>query len=126
MLNVNIFATDTMNPVVSISSSTNSVKDGGNITYTVKVADNEGIASFGLAAGKVRLNGFTATEKFNIINATTIEVVLTNIQGTNGAKSVTILSGVAIDYEGNKSQEVPATSFTLSNTEKVAPVLGIT
>ena len=41
-------------------------------------------------------------------------------------KNITIFSGAAVDYEGNKTPEFTTASFTLSNTDKVAPVIGAT
>ena len=117
---------DRLNPSVVVSYNTTKVTDGGSIIYTVTAADNERVASFVLSSGNIKLNGFTANIKVVKINDNKQEIHLTNIQGTNGAKSITLATGVAVDASGNKSEAVTSGNFTLTNLDRVAPQISIT
>ena len=113
--NVVVNTQDKTRPSISVSSpSVKSVNVGGTVKFVITFADNKGVTSVNLSKDYINLNGFTANvDVTGSGNARTI--VLSNVQGTAGTKTISIKAGAANDAAGNNSLATPVSeSFTLN------------
>jgi len=113
--NTVVVSKDTTRPSISISApSVNSVNVGGTVKYVVTFADNKGISNVNLAKDYINLNGFTANVSVTG-SGNTRTIVLSNVQGTAGNKTISIKAGAANDAAGNNTLATPnSVSFTLN------------
>lgn len=113
---------DTTAPKISISGpSSSTVYSGGNIEYTVTYSDNVAISSVSLNPSDITLNGFSASKNVSIISNSKAIISLTNIQGSEGAKSISIAANTAKDTSSNMALGASSNAFalvvkTVSNT----------
>lgn len=115
-----IKAGDSVAPSISlIGPNISSVNNGGTITYIVRYTDASGVTNVNLYANSVKLNGFTAQVSVSGSgeNSKVVErkITLSNIQGTNGSKYITVVAATASDYSGNRTNGVNSSPFTLVN-----------
>ena len=115
-----IKAGDSVAPSISlIGPNISSVNNGGTITYIVRYTDASGVTNVNLFANSVKLNGFTAQVSISGSgeNSKVVErkITLSNIQGTNGSKYITVVAATASDYSGNRTNGVNSSPFTLVN-----------
>lgn len=116
----NIKVNDTTAPNVSlIGPNVSSVANGGTVTYIVRYTDESGVTNVNLYKNSVKLNGFTANisitgggENSKVVER---KITLSNIQGTNGSKYISIVAASATDYSGNKTIGVNSSLFNLVN-----------
>lgn len=111
---------DTVAPSISlIGPNISSVNNGGTVTYIVRYTDASGVTNVNLYKNSIKLNGFTAnvTISGNGENSKVVErkITLSNIQGTNGSKYISIVAATASDYNGNKTNGVNSSAFSLVN-----------
>ena len=111
---------DTVAPSISlIGPNISSVNNGGTVTYIVRYTDASGVTNVNLYKNSIKLNGFTAnvTISGSGENSKVVErkITLSNIQGTNGSKYISIVAATASDYNGNKSNGVNSSAFKLVN-----------
>lgn len=116
----NIASSDTVAPSISIiGPNVSSINNGGTITYIVRYTDASGVTSVNLYKNSVKLNGFTANVSISGSgeNAKVVErkITLTNIQGTNGSKYITIVAATASDYNSNRTKATNSSPFNLKN-----------
>jgi len=107
---------DIIKPSIAVSSPTNnSVNAGASVSYTVSFTDNSGAVKINTTPNHIILNGFNAN--ISVSNSSNKSVItLTNIQGTNGNKSISIKSGAASDNAGNITSAINSTiPFNLVN-----------
>ena len=115
-----INAGDSISPSISlIGPNISSVNNGGTVTYIVRYTDASGVTNVNLYANSVKLNGFTAKVSVSGSgeNSKVVErkVTLSNIQGTNGSKYITVVAATASDYAGNRTKGVNSSPFSLVN-----------
>lgn len=120
----NIFAADyDITPptvmVTGISYGTQ-IEQGGSVTLTLSCSDNLAMESLYMDASDVVLNGFSGTKKVALSGSRRI-ITISNINGTEGDKSVTILDGIAKDEAGNYSDAVVTRSFYLKAATVAKP-----
>ena len=106
-----INAGDSISPSISlIGPNISSVNNGGTVTYIVRYTDASGVTNVNLYANSVKLNGFTAQVSVSGSgeNSKVVErkITLSNIQGTNGSKYITVVAATASDYAGNITRGV--------------------
>ena len=111
---------DTVAPSISlIGPNISSVNNGGTVTYIVRYTDASGVTNVNLFANSVKLNGFTAQVSVSGSgeNSKVVErkITLSNIQGTNGSKYITVVAATASDYAGNRTNGVNSSPFNLVN-----------
>lgn len=111
---------DTVAPSISlIGPNISSVNNGGTVTYIVRYTDASGVTNVNLYKNSIKLNGFTADISISGSgeNSKVVErkITLSNIQGTNGSKYISIVAATASDYNGNKTNGVNSTAFSLVN-----------
>lgn len=111
---------DTIRPSIAVSSpSKSTVNVGGSVSYTLTFTDNVGVSRVNTSASYITLNGFTANVSVSNSGNRSV-VILSNIQGTAGRKSISIRAGAANDKAGNGTAAIKSTtSFNLvqnSNT----------
>ena len=116
----NIKVNDNVAPSISIiGPSISSVNNGGTVTYIVRYTDASGVTNVNLYKNSIKLNGFTANISISGSgeNSKVVErkITLSNIQGTNGSKYISIVAATASDYNGNRTNGVNSTSFKLVN-----------
>lgn len=116
----NIKVNDNVAPSISIiGPSISSVNNGGTITYIVRYTDASGVTNVNLYKNSIKLNGFTANISISGSgeNSKVVErkITLSNIQGTNGSKYISIVAATASDYNGNRTNGVNSSSFKLVN-----------
>ena len=116
----NIKVNDNVAPSISIiGPNISSVNNGGTVTYIVRYTDDSGVTNVNLYKNSIKLNGFTANISISGSgeNSKVVErkITLSNIQGTNGSKYVSIVAATASDYNGNRTNGVNSTSFKLVN-----------
>lgn len=105
---------DTINPVVTISNpNPASVNVGGTVEYTVTCTDNVKVATINFKAEDIVLHGFTADKRVSG-EGNVRRITLSNIQGTRGAKSISINSGIAMDTSGNLNSSETSLAFELN------------
>lgn len=121
-----IKANDTKAPTISVvGPNVSSINNGGTVTYIVRYTDESGVTNVNLNNNSITLNGFTA----NVVvsgsgeNSKVVErkITLSNIQGTNGNKYITVSAGTAYDYSSNRAVGVNSGAFNLVNKEVVTP-----
>ena len=115
-----INAGDSISPSISlIGPNISSVNNGGTVTYIVRYTDASGVTNVNLYANSVKLNGFTAQVSVSGSgeNSKVVErkITLSNIQGTNGSKYITVVAATASDYAGNRTRGVNSSTFSLVN-----------
>lgn len=115
-----IGSNDTVAPSISlIGPNISSVNNGGTVTYIVRYTDASGVTNVNLYKNSVKLNGFTANISISGSgeNSKVVErkITLTNIQGTNGSKYISIVAATASDYNGNRTIGVNSSPFKLIN-----------
>lgn len=115
-----INAGDSISPSISlIGPNISSVNNGGTVTYIVRYTDASGVTNVNLYANSVKLNGFTAQVSVSGSgeNSKVVErkITLSNIQGTNGSKYITVVAATASDYAGNRTRGVNSSPFSLVN-----------
>lgn len=116
----NIKVNDNVAPSISIiGPSISSVNNGGTVTYIVRYTDASGVTNVNLYKNSIKLNGFTANISISGSgeNSKVVErkITLSNIQGTNGSKYISIVAATASDYNGNRTNGVNSSSFKLVN-----------
>ncbi len=115
-----IGSNDTVAPSISlIGPNISSVNNGGTVTYIVRYTDASGVANVNLYKNSVKLNGFTANISISGSgeNSKVVErkITLSNIQGTNGSKYISVVAATASDYNGNRTIGVNSSPFRLIN-----------
>ena len=115
-----IGSNDTVAPSISlIGPNISSVNNGGTVTYIVKYTDASGVANVNLYQNSVKLKGFTANVSISGSgeNSKVVErkITLSNIQGSNGSKYISIVAATASDYNGNRTIGVNSSPFKLVN-----------
>jgi len=107
---------DNIKPSIAVSSpSTSTVNAGGSVSYTISFSDNVGISKINTTSSYITLNGFSANVSVSNIGSKSV-VTLSNIQGSNGNKSISIKAGAAYDNAGNTTSAINSTaSFNLVN-----------
>ena len=115
-----IGSNDTVAPSISlIGPNISSVNNGGTVTYIVRYTDASGVANVNLYQNSVKLNGFTANVSISGSgeNSKVVErkITLSNIQGSNGSKYISIVAATASDYNGNRTIGVNSSPFKLVN-----------
>lgn len=116
----NIKVNDSVAPSISlIGPSISSVNNGGTVTYIVRYTDASGVTNVNLYKNSIKLNGFTANVSITGSgeNSKVVErkITLSNIQGTNGSKYISIVAATASDYNGNRTIGVNSSPFSLVN-----------
>ena len=116
----NIKVNDNVAPSISIiGPNISSVNNGGSVTYIVRYTDASGVTNVNLYKNSIKLNGFTANISISGSgeNSKVVErkITLSNIQGTNGSKYISIVAATASDYNGNRTNGVNSSSFKLVN-----------
>lgn len=116
----NIKVNDNVAPSISlIGPNISSVNNGGTVTYIVRYTDASGVTNVNLYKNSIKLNGFTANVSITGSgeNSKVVErkITLSNIQGTNGSKYISIVAATASDYNGNRTNGVNSSSFSLIN-----------
>lgn len=116
----NIKVNDSVAPSISlIGPNISSVNNGGTVTYIVRYTDASGVTNVNLYKNSVKLNGFTANVSISGSgeNSKVVErkITLSNIQGTNGSKYISIVAATASDYNGNRTNGVNSNPFRLVN-----------
>ena len=116
--NTNNNYADTVKPIISVSTPNNSkVYAGGTVIYIVNYSDNKGISRIDLSKAHISLNGFDATIYVSNEKNRSI-ITLTNIQGAEGKKSISIKAGAAKDTSGNITNTISSTaSFWVLKSE---------
>ena len=93
------------------------VYNGGTLNYTITFADNKSVEKINLSNSYIVLNGFTANISISGKGLNRL-VTLSNIQGSNGKKNISIKVGAATDGAGNSSLATPnSVSFELINKQ---------
>lgn len=115
-----IGSNDTVAPSISlIGPNISSVNNGGTVTYIVRYTDASGLANVNLYQNSVKLKGFTANVSISGSgeNSKVVErkITLSNIQGSNGSKYISIVAATASDYNGNRTIGVNSSPFKLVN-----------
>lgn len=112
---------DTTSPNINISNpSSSTVKKGGQIEYYINYSDNVGISKITLNVNDITLVGFSATKSVQIISKNIAKVILSNINGTPGVKSIKIAAGTAIDTSSNKAPAANSLAFVIiENTPSI-------
>lgn len=115
-----IGSNDTVAPSISlIGPNISSANNGGTVTYIVRYTDASGVANVNLYQNSVKLNGFTANVSISGSgeNSKVVErkITLSNIQGSNGSKYISIVAATASDYNGNRTIGVNSSPFKLVN-----------
>lgn len=115
-----IGSNDTVAPSISlIGPNISSVNNGGTVTYIVRYTDASGVANVNLYQNSVKLKGFTANVSISGSgeNSKVVErkITLSNIQGSNGSKYISIVAATASDYNGNRTIGVNSSPFKLVN-----------
>ncbi len=116
----NISVNDNVAPSISlIGPNISNVSNGGTVTYIVRYTDASGVTNVNLYKNSIRLNGFTANISISGSgeNSKVVErkITLSNIQGSNGNKYISIVAATATDYNGNKTNGVNSSPFKLVN-----------
>ncbi len=105
---------DTTAPKIAISGpSSSTVYNGGSIDYTVTYSDNVAIGNVTLNPNDITLNGFSASKNVSIISNYKAIISLTNIQGSEGTKSISIAAGTAKDTSSNSTPGINSNAFAL-------------
>lgn len=107
---------DIIKPSISVSSpNKTTVNAGESVSYTLTFTDDSGAVKVNTTSSHIALNGFNAN--ISVSNSSNRSVVtLTNIQGSNGNKSISIKAGTAQDNAGNITSAINSTvSFNLVN-----------
>lgn len=115
-----IGSNDTVAPSTSlIGPNISSANNGGTVTYIVRYTDASGVANVNLYQNSVKLKGFTANVSISGSgeNSKVVErkITLSNIQGSNGSKYISIVAATASDYNGNRTIGVNSSPFKLVN-----------
>ena len=115
-----IGSNDTVAPSISlIGPNISSVNNGGTVTYIVRYTDASGVANVNLYQNSVKLKGFTANVSISGSgeNSKVVErkITLSNIQGSNGSKYISIVAATASDYNVNRTIGVNSSPFKLVN-----------
>ena len=115
-----IGSNDTVAPSISlIGPNISSANNGGTVTYIVRYTDASGVANVNLYQNSVKLKGFTANVSISGSgeNSKVVErkITLSNIQGSNGSKYISIVAAAASDYNGNRTIGVNSSPFKLVN-----------
>lgn len=115
-----IGSNDTVAPSISlIGPNISSANNGGTVTYIVRYTDASGLANVNLYQNSVKLKGFTANVSISGSgeNSKVVErkITLSNIQGSNGSKYISIVAATASDYNGNRTIGVNSSPFKLVN-----------
>lgn len=98
-------------PSVSVSApSTRTVTEGDTVKYTVTFSNADDI---NLSADYINLNGFTANKNVSG-SGNTRTITLSNVQGTEGKKSISIKSGAATNDAGSSLATPNTVTFTLN------------
>ena len=113
-----IGSNDTVAPSISlIGPNISSANNGGTVTYIVRYTDASGVANVNLYQNSVKLKGFTANVSISGSgeNSKVVErkITLSNIQGSNGSKYISIVAATASDYNGNRTIGVNSSPFKL-------------
>lgn len=121
-----IGSNDTVAPSISlIGPNISSANNGGTVTYIVRYTDASGVANVNLYQNSVKLKGFTANVSISGSgeNSKVVErkITLSNIQGSNGSKYISIVAATASDYNGNRTIGVNSSPFKLVNRGAVNP-----
>lgn len=116
----NIKANDIVAPSISlIGPNISSVNNGGTVTYIVRYTDASGVTNVNLYKNSINLHGFTANISIDGSgeNSKVVErkITLSNIQGTNGSKYISIVAATASDYNLNRTNGVNSSTFNLVN-----------
>ena len=119
-----IRASDTKAPTISIiGPNVSSINDGGTVTYIVRYADESGVTNVNLNSSSIALSGFTAniTVSGSGENSKVVErkVILSNVQGSNGNKYISVHGGTASDYSLNRVGGANSSMFELVNKQTV-------
>ncbi len=106
---------DTIPPVVKIDSvKPTTIYANGTVKYTVTFSDNIKVTEVNLYASKIKTVGFEADISVKVNGVKSAEITLKNIKGTVGTnKYIVIASGVALDFEGNRSAEAVSPKFAI-------------
>lgn len=115
-----IGSNDTVAPSISLMGpNISSANNGGTVTYIVRYTDASGVANVNLYQNSVKLKGFTANVSISGSgeNSKVVErkITLSNIQGSNGSKYISIVAATASDYNGNRTIGVNSSPFKLVN-----------
>lgn len=115
-----IGSNDTVAPSISlIGPNISFANNGGTVTYIVRYTDASGVANVNLYQNSVKLKGFTANVSISGSgeNSKVVErkITLSNIQGSNGSKYISIVAATASDYNGNRTIGVNSSPFKLVN-----------
>ena len=116
----NITRLDSQAPTISIvGQSVSNVTNGGTVTYIVRYTDNFAVTSVNLYKNSIKLNGFTADISISGSgqNQKVVErkITLSNIQGSDGYKSISIVAATGGDASGNRTPSATSKSFILTN-----------
>ena len=115
---VYIFAADvdTSRPAMTISAaSSNTVEEGGTVSYDVSVKDNIGVTFFRLNSSNITMNGFTAKITVTETGDFSRKVTFSNIESTSSSsnKSFTISAEAAKDAAGNVTTKKTSPAFKI-------------
>lgn len=118
--NFSIIGTDNIAPTLSIiGPSVNTVKNGDSLTFIARYTDNVKIKDVILYKNSIKLNGFTANISISGsgANSKVVErtITLSNIQGSNGNKSITICDATASDTSSNRANGATSKVFKINN-----------
>lgn len=97
---------DNKNPEINLSNpSKNVVYEGEDLEYVIRYSDNISIKKINLIEKDITLNGFLADVQIKNGNTENERIIkLMNIRGDiSNNNSITISSGTAVDYVGNKA-----------------------
>ncbi len=116
----NITKTDNVAPVLTIiGPSASTVKNGDTITFIARYTDNFSVNNIILYKNSIKLNGFTANISISGsgANQKVVErkITLSNIQGSNGNKSITICEATASDSSQNRANGATSGIFKINN-----------
>lgn len=115
-----IIGTDNIAPTLSIiGPSVSTVKNGDSITFIARYTDNVKVKDVILFKNSIKLNGFTANISVSGsgANGKVVErtITLSNIQGSNGNKSITICDATASDASSNRAKGATSRVFKINN-----------
>ena len=126
-------AKDKILPVVTIGKANpESIYSGGRVVYNVSFSDNIAVTAVNLTSNKIKLTGFTAdVVSVKVTGLKSAVITLKNVKGTVGVnKYITIVSGVALDAEGNRSLQVTSPRFSIVKRAEIinneAPIKVVT
>ena len=124
---VYIFATevDTSRPTMTISAaSSNTIEEGGTVSYNVSVTDNVGVTFFRLNTSNITPVGFSATVTVTETGDFSRRVTFSNIVSTSDStnKYFTVAAEAAKDLAGNYTPRKTSPAFKIQAKVEPEPV----